>query len=81
MSKEMIMVWCTKKALTKGVEYLSGYIVNNSFYHKEYFGVFGEGKNWHRTKEGAIERAEQMRLNKIKALKKQIEKLEKISFE
>ena len=80
MVKEMITVWCTKHALTKGVEYLSGYIVNNSFYCKEYFGFHGEGEDWHRTKEQAIARAEQMRLNKIKALKKQIEKLEKLSF-
>jgi hypothetical protein len=40
----------------------------------------GEGRDWHRTKDGAIARAEQMRVAKIAALKKQIAKLESTSF-
>ena len=41
----------------------------------------GEGKEWHRTKEAALVRAEKMRQKKIASLKKQIEKLERMKFE
>lgn len=40
----------------------------------------GEGNDWHRTKESAIAKAEEMRKKKIASLKKQIEKLEKMEF-
>ena len=40
----------------------------------------GEGREWHRTKESAIDKAEEMRKKKIETLKKQIEKLEKMEF-
>lgn len=36
--------------------------------------------NWHETKEEAIERAEQMKLKKIKSLERQIEKLKNINW-
>lgn len=41
----------------------------------------GEGKDWTRTKEAAVARAEEMKAKKIKSLKKQIEKLEAMKFE
>jgi len=40
----------------------------------------GEGKQWHRTKEEAVARAEQMRLAKIVSLKKSTKKLESLNF-
>ena len=40
----------------------------------------GEGREWHRTKEAALDRANAMRLAEIAALKKQIVKLEKLTF-
>jgi hypothetical protein len=40
----------------------------------------GEGKDWHRTKESAVARAEKMRLAKISSLKKAIKKLESLKF-
>lgn len=40
----------------------------------------GEGREWHRTLEGARKRAEIMRMAKIANLKKQIAKLEKLKF-
>ena len=40
----------------------------------------GEGREWHRTKESAIDKAEEMRKKKIETMKKQIEKLEKMEF-
>lgn len=41
----------------------------------------GEGKDWHRTKEGAVKRAETMRAAKIASLKKQIARLENLTFD
>lgn len=38
------------------------------------------GKDWHRTKEEAAARAEEMRLKKIKSIKAQLAKLEKLKF-
>jgi hypothetical protein len=40
-----------------------------------------EGKEWHRTREGAEARAEAMRVAKIASLRKQIAKLEAMTFE
>ena len=78
-------VWITKYALTTGIYEIEAEITENgsaydmhaslpTFYHKE-------GKDWHRTKESAIKKAEEMRQKKIESLKKQIEKLEEMRFE
>lgn len=47
--------------------------MNNSlvYYHKP---------DWHRTREGAVERAEKMRQAKILSVKKQLDKLENMKF-
>lgn len=77
-------VWITKYALTKGIlekeceDRGNGAVkeAENRFpiyYHRE-------GDEWHRTKESAIKKAEEMRQKKIASLKKQIEKLEKMRF-
>jgi len=84
-------VWITKYALTQGifeveVEFPSYADVDND---KNYVkvvknqgeGYFGEGKDWHRTKESAIKRAEKMKMNKIANVEKQLEKLKKMKFE
>ena len=41
----------------------------------------GEGKDWHRAKESAIKRAEEMRLKKITSVEKQLQKLKDMKFE
>lgn len=43
--------------------------------------LFGEGREWHRTKESALREAEKMRTKKIASLQRQISKLEKMQFE
>lgn len=78
-----ITAWITKYALTAGIKEMrvqhcistSASMVgrNGQYFH-------GEGKNWHRTEEGAIKRAEKMRIEKIASLRKQIAKLEKMKF-
>lgn len=79
-------VWITKYALTSGIieteaEECGDDMVrvhNNTFcdsyYHKE-------GREWHRTKESAVAKAEEMRKKKIASLQKQIKKLENTNFE
>lgn len=51
-------------------------------YGKEWNQCYrGQGIEWCKTKEEAVERAEVMRKKKIDSLKKQIEELEKMRFE
>lgn len=45
-----------------------------AFYH-------GEGREWHRTWEGAVARAEEMRKAKLASLRKSIAKLERMTWE
>jgi len=81
-------VFITKYALTKGVYEIEAKVcesispdmisevkegVCNNCFH-------GKGKNWHETRESAVERAKKMRDAKVAALKKQIKKLEAMEF-
>ena len=86
-------VWITKYALTQGIEEIdsnqvkefemadTGYLCfrRNGKYSFE-IEIYSQ-KEWYRTKESAIKKAEEMRQNKIASLKKQIEKLERMGFE
>jgi hypothetical protein len=45
-----------------------------------YENFHGEGRDWHRTYDGALARAERMRSDKIASHKKYIAKLEKMTF-
>lgn len=42
---------------------------------------YEEDEHWHRTESGARRRAEQMRIEEIKALKEKLERLENMSFQ
>lgn len=78
-------VWITKYALTLGIieadaestqsvgmiKLVGGRI--HDYYH-------GDGKEWHPTREGAVRKAEEMRLKKIQSLQKQISRLTKLKF-
>lgn len=77
-------VWISKYALTKGLFEVDVELSNKFpdmvrekntivFYH-------GEGKEWHRTKECAVKRAEEMRIKKIESLTKQIQKIKDMEF-
>jgi len=80
-------VWVTKYALTQGifeteVEVCEDININmvkeiNVRYPASYHG---EGKEWHKTKEEAVKRAESMKEAKIKSLTNQIKKLEALKF-
>jgi hypothetical protein len=80
-------VWITKYALTKGIiEVDDAQNCNDaSMIRCPSLGSFamfhGEGKEWHKTKESAIAKAEEMRVKAIATHLKSIEKLEKMRFE
>jgi len=80
-------VYVTKYALTQGIfegeaeichgvsEGMIELLENKNFY------FHGEGREWHRTKESAIKRAEEMRNRGIIKLEKKIQKLKEMKFE
>ena len=81
-------VWITKHALSDGIEEVE---VEQSKHAESMVSwstgngswtsyAHGEGKNWHRTKESAVARAEIMRLRKITSHRNAINKLEKLKF-
>ena len=87
MSDEKIKVWITKQALTKGIQLVDAELSSISpdmvFYGD--FGyvrryAHGEGKDWHRTTESAVKRAEDMRDKKLASMRKSIAKLEAMVF-
>lgn len=77
-------VWTTKHALTQGILQIEAEIdpaYPQSIQISRYSCVYGEGREWHRTKVAAKNKAERMRLAKIESLKTQIAKLKALRFE
>jgi hypothetical protein len=82
-------VWITKYALTQGITEIDAEVCESgggSMIRKlpnTYFGEYyhGEGKDWHKTRESAIARAEKMRAKKLVSLRKQTKELEEMVFE
>lgn len=86
-------VWITKYALTQGIEEIdsnqvkefkmtdAGYLCFRRNEKYSYTIELYSQKEWHRTKESAIKKAEEMRQKKIESLKKQIKKFEEMRFE
>ena len=89
MKNQTESVFITKYALTEGIrqvdvescEQNTGMRVckSNGPCSREYF--HNEGKDWHKTFEGAKQRAEQMKENKIKSLKKSMARINSLSFD
>ena len=78
-------VWITAYALTRGIIEAEGEpcgleCVFVSLYNGRLREYFEQGE-WFDTKERAIEKAEELRLEKIFSLERQIEKLERMRFE
>ncbi|MEK0313730.1 hypothetical protein [Cohnella sp. 56] len=77
-------VWVVRYALSAGIKECEGEVSNtsndmvvvnrNQFYH-------GKNRDWFDNEADAIKAAEAMRQKKIESLRKQIAKLEKLSFE
>ena len=80
-------VWITKYALTQGIFEIEAEECGMGFpgmiqpkeEHPSH--CHEEGKDWHRSKDSAVKRAEEMRQKKISSLRKKLEKLEKMKFE
>lgn len=83
-------IYVTKYALSKGIlEYEAeehdarwpkmAVVPGASGTYRQTF--HGEGKDWHRTREAAIERAEIMRKDRIESIRKSIVKLTALKFE
>jgi hypothetical protein len=87
MKNENITAWVTKYALTSGIQNVTGTVRHEScskmFSYKglnrDWMDVV-HGKDWHRTPEAALERAEKMREAKIASLKKSLAKMEVMTF-
>lgn len=81
-AKEATTVWITRYALTDGITRVEAQIDGNMVVYKPEgsFPMYAHGKDWHRTPEAALARAEQMCIAKIAALRKRIVKLEALTF-
>lgn len=81
-------VYVTKYALTEGIKEMeveeceASPRMVRSVNPDRIFGIYfhGEGREWHKTVESAVAKAELMRLKKIQVLKKSLLKLEEMKF-
>lgn len=84
MSEPTVSVFVTKYALTKGIQTVAvcvlKYHPNTAYMPTRSQFFFGEGKEWHRTRESAIAEANRMRDAKIISLQEAIAKLDSTVF-
>lgn len=89
MSEKPFDVWITKYALTEGIQKTTAIQVGPSMiqqYTEKVTGMtmtfyyHGEGREWHRTLDSALKRAEAMRVAKIKSLQAKIANLQRLNF-
>lgn len=82
-----MIIWNTKNALWAGITChtvskprppFTEMVTVKDDEHLDY--LFGEGVEWHRTAESAVEKAEQMRRNEIASLRRRIDSLRKMKF-
>ncbi len=83
--RNSMKVWIIKYALTQGIIEAEAEEIDERFIrvpNKNYCDSYyhGEGKDWCKTKESAIQKAEEKRKKEIIRLKKKIEKLENMKF-
>jgi len=78
-------VWISKFALTAGLYKVTVTLSTNDLGVVHVVGrgktFFGEGLEWHRTREEAVQRANVLRVAKIASLEKRILKLRGLNFE
>lgn len=86
MKNERIKAWITKYALTDGITVVDAEVCHDinsgmiAYGDVGYGSQHAHGKDWHRTPEAALARAEDMRKAKIASLRKSIEKMERMTF-
>ena len=84
MLLDEMKLYITKYALASGIKEIEGEISKDDqcVNGRGLWGYFhGEGREWHRTREAAIARAEDMRKAKLQSLKRAIYRLENMTFE
>lgn len=81
MSKQRFRAWITKYALTSGVTVTTVEDCGDGMVQFGHHYYHGEGRDWHRTRESAIDRVRELRVAKLAALRKQIAKLEAKNIE
>jgi len=81
-------IWCTKWLFTTGIMELEAIDCGNGMVKviltdKTYFPycLHGEGREWHKTRESAVAKADEMRIKKLMALDKQMKKIAAMKFE
>lgn len=84
-NRERFTAWVTKYALTEGILKMQVELCSdisddmvvkiNGATRQSFFG-----KDWHRTHEAAIKRAEEMRSNKLKSIDKQRARIAALNF-
>ena len=86
---EYITAWVTKYALTRGIFKVRGMVPAKRlklFEYKPSKAIYAHsrsrayGSEWHRTEEAALARANDLRELKIAALKRQLDRLENMTF-
>lgn len=82
--EDKIKAWITKYALTQGIFEIDARVCSQvsetMIEDNNQQGLHYHGNDWHRTKEEAIKKAENMRTKKIEFIKKQLVVLENLDF-
>lgn len=80
-------IWNTKYCLTDGItehEVVNGYTADMVTIPKTddsyKVHLHGEGKEWHRSRESAVSRANEIKIRKLQSLDKQVKKISAIEF-
>ena len=86
MDEIKFTAYVTRYALSTGIRQITAVQSGNfhNMVHEEgrrHINYHGEGKDWHRTWNGAVKRAEEMRRAKLASLRKQMKKIEGLTLE
>jgi uncharacterized membrane protein len=83
-SEPIFRAWITKYAISEGIYEIDARVCSpvsqTMIEHVGKSNIYFHNDDWHRTRESAVARAEEMRKAKIASLRKQIAKLEKKVF-
>lgn len=81
MKEGPFKAYITAQALTKGIQEKMVRRVSPTVVNVEGTMIYYRADEWWVSRENAVVQAEDIRLNRIDSLKRQIEKLEKMKFE
>ena len=85
MSELLAVIYSTKYLFTDGIKEFEAEIKDGMAVVRRVgpdpIYLHGEGKEWHRTKESAVERAEEMRIKKLQSLDKKTKAVSAMKFD